>query len=241
MEEFTGAINNLVTLLIVIGGSLFTLCVAGGAILYMTASGDPRKQELARAALLSSVIGVIMLSMAPLLPRVLSRFVIEPAGGRALERVHETSCDDTFRTGLIEQRAVSGDDRANAMVRQIQAQRDEDCDSETWDPRVTDEQTCQGGNSGNIQIGETLVPKTLLDIARADLNVQTPGGSDTDDGLTRDARGNMLVNFKGDRRPTDGSKCWLYLAGVDIWDQGSEINLGDRTSPRDPPPDPSNP
>ena len=49
MEELTSALNNLTVLLIVIGGSLFTLCLAAGAILYMTAAGDPHKQQLAGA------------------------------------------------------------------------------------------------------------------------------------------------------------------------------------------------
>ena len=91
MEELTSALNNLTVLLIVIGGSLFTLCLAAGAVLYMTAAGDPHKQQLARGALLSSLIGVVILAMSPIAPRVLSRFVIEPSGGQALDRVGQAS------------------------------------------------------------------------------------------------------------------------------------------------------
>ena len=126
MEEFTSALNNLTTLLIVIGGSLFTLCLAAGAILYMTAAGDPRKQQLARGALLSSIIGVVILAMAPIAPRVLSRFVIEPSGGQALDRVGQSSCDRTLRSSLITQRGVSTTSRVNSMIAQIQAQRRND-------------------------------------------------------------------------------------------------------------------
>ena len=100
MEELTSALNNLTVLLIVIGGSLFTLCLAAGAILYMTAAGDPHKQQLARGALLGALVGVVILAMSPIAPRVLSRFVIEPSGGQA-------SCDRTLRSSLITQRGVS--------------------------------------------------------------------------------------------------------------------------------------
>ena len=47
MEELTSALNNLTVLLIAIGGSLFTLCLAAGAILYVTAVGEGRAAQLA--------------------------------------------------------------------------------------------------------------------------------------------------------------------------------------------------
>ena len=127
MEELTSALNNLTVLLIAIGGSLFTLCPAAGAILYMTAAGDPHKQQLARGALLSSLIGVVILAMSPIAPRVLPRFVIEPSGGQALDRVGQASGDRTLRSSLIIQRGVSTEDRGNSMIAQIRAQRRTEC------------------------------------------------------------------------------------------------------------------
>lgn len=218
MEELTSALNNLTVLLIVIGGSLFTLCLAAGAILYMTAAGDPHKQQLARGALLSSLVGVVILAMSPIAPRVLSRFVIEPSGGQALDRVGQASCDRTLRSSLITQRGVSTDDRANSMIRQIQAQRRTECSAETWAPEV-DTKGTGGGNpcsnksvvEASRKIGDTNIPASLWGA----------GTVAEEDGLTRDAEGNILVAFKTGSRPTDGSLCWLYLGSADIWDQSA--------------------
>ena len=224
MEEFTSALNNLTTLLIVIGGSLFTLCLAAGAILYMTAAGDPQKQQMARGALLSSVIGVVILAMAPIAPRVISRFVIEPSGGQALDRVGQASCDRTLRSSLITQRGVSTVARANSMIRQIQAQRRSDCSVETWSPKVDDTaNVCQveaAANSPDYKnVGSTGMPRSLGNAAEND-----------GDGISRDSEGNILVAFETAEtglnsrgRPTDGSVCWMYLASVDIWDQSAAL------------------
>lgn len=227
MEEFASAINNLTMLLIVIGGSIFTLCVAVGAILYMTAAGDPHKQQIARGALVSSLLGVVILAMSPVAPRVLSRFVIEPSGGQALDRVGQAGCDRTLRSALVTQRSVSTQERANSMIRQIQAQRRAECSTDTWNPRIIggqggdpnlgDENNgCLDENSPSDtqthgKIGDTTIPRTLGNAAAGD-----------GDGIARDADGNMLVQFFINRRPSDGSLCWLYLASADIWDQAAD-------------------
>ena len=221
MEEFTSAINNLTMLLIIIGGSIFTLCVAVGAILYMTAAGDPHKQQIARGALVSSLLGVVILAMSPIAPRVLSRFVIEPSGGQALDRVGQAGCDRTLRSALVTQRGVSTGARVNSMIRQIQAQRRSDCSTEAWNPEVSSvaadkavgayaaDDGCLYDSSDHGKIGSTVIPESLGNAARADTN----------DGISRDADGNILLIFKS--RPTDGSRCWLYLSSADIWDQSA--------------------
>ena len=217
MEEFTSAINNLTMLLIIIGGSIFTLCVAVGAILYMTAAGDPHKQQIARGALVSSLLGVVILAMSPIAPRVLSRFVIEPSGGQALDRVGQAGCDRTLRSALVTQRGVSTDDRVNSMIRQIQAQRRSDCSTDSWDPVVEDSKvgntsdpSCIKAAGDHGSVGDTAIPKSLGNAAENDT-----------DGIARDADGNILVLFDTSKRPTDGSQCWLYLSSADIWDQSA--------------------
>ena len=207
MEEFTSAINNLTVLLIVIGGSIFTLCLAAGAILFMTAAGDPQKQQMAKAALMGAVVGVVVLAMSPIAPRVLSRFVIEPSGGQALDRVGQSSCDDTLRSALVTQRGVGTAARANSMISQIQAQRRNECSPETWDPEIYDANThtCDGTAVDSKFDGIT-VPRSLYAASGAD-----------SDALTRDADNNILVVFVGNKRPTDTSQCWMYLASADIW------------------------
>ena len=226
MEEFTSAINNLTMLLIIIGGSIFTLCVAVGAILYMTAAGDPHKQQIARGALVSSLLGVVILAMSPIAPRVLSRFVIEPSGGQALDRVGQAGCDRTLRSALVTQRGVSTTTRVNSMIRQIQAQRRSDCSSETWNPSVAasgidnEASGCLDLKSPNYgasppqnhgTLGSTLIPRSLGEAAANDA-----------DGIARDADGNIMVLFATGSRPTDGALCWMYQASADIWDQAAK-------------------
>lgn len=210
MEEFTSAINNLTVLLIVIGGSVFTLCLAAGAILFMTAAGDPHKQQLAKGALMGAVIGVVVLAMSPIAPRVLSRFVIEPSGGTALDRVGQSGCDDTLRSSLVTQRGVGTAARANSMIAQIQAQRRNECNAEVWNPDVlTGAQTCMGTTAPSagapVKMVGTTMPASLYNSADADA-----------DGLTRDAESNILVNW-GTNKPTDTALCWMYVSNADIW------------------------
>ena len=209
VEEFTSAINNLTVLLIVIGGSIFTLCLAAGAILFMTAAGDPHKQQLAKGALMGAVIGVVVLAMSPIAPRVLSRFVIEPSGGQALDRVGQSGRDDTLRSALITQRGVGTAARANSMISQIQSQRRNECSAEVWAPIVTvgaDANACVGGGEDKSLAG-TLVPKSLYN----------SGAVTSEDGLTRDAEGNIMVEWETASRPTDTALCWMYIANADIW------------------------
>ena len=221
MEELTSALNNLTVLLIVIGGSLFTLCLAAGAILYMTAAGDPHKQQLARGALLSSLIGVVILAMSPIAPRVLSRFVIEPSGGQALDRVGQASCDRTLRSSLITQRGVSTYARANSMISQIQAQRRNDCAAETWAPVISGG-AASTGSSDLCLLGTSASPlDTFIGSTQVPASLMSASWADSKDGVTRDADGNILVAFATAARPTDGSLCWLYLANADIWDQSA--------------------
>lgn len=207
MEEFTSAINNLTVLLIVIGGSIFTLCLAAGAILFMTAAGDPHKQQLAKGALVGALIGVVVLAMSPIAPRVLSRFVIEPSGGQALDRVGQSGCDNTLQSSLVTQRSVGTAARANSMIAQIQAQRRNECNAEVWAPEVANYRpTCQGGTAGSSMADGIAVPVSLFNAASVDSN-----------GMVRDADGNMLVEFASGNRPTDTARCWMYVVNAGIW------------------------
>ena len=208
MEEFTSALNNLTILLIVIGGSVFTLCLAVGAILFMTAAGDPHKQQLAKGAMFGAVIGAVVLAMSPLAPRVLSKFVIEPSGGQALERTIGSSCDDHLRTGFITQRGVSTTLRANSMISQVQTKRRDECNPDSWDPEIAATQTCKGSTSNNrLGTEKVIIPASLI----------AAGGVNGEDGVTRDQDGNIMIGFKAGSLPGDTSLCWMYSANAGFW------------------------
>ena len=59
------------------------------------------------------------------------------------------------------------------------------------------------------------VPNTLLSIAHSRFQDTAYGG------FARDAEANIMVEFAINRRPSDGSNCWLYISKYNYWDQKS--------------------
>ena len=212
------------------------MCVAG--FFYMTAFGDPQKQNIARGALVGSFVGVCIMGVAFLAPKIMSQFVLEPAGLEGVDQsAGNTSCDRTLRSALIVRRGVGNAKQVNQIVRAVQAQRASDCNQEIWNPYARIEGTPPGGTvqttagfDGScapssttppavptpLIIGNTSTPQTLTNLAAQ--RVGDPGAS-TYGGFARDAAGNILVQFNTGFRPTDGSKCWMYVAQSNYWDQ----------------------
>ena len=117
------------------GISAIAFCYVG--ILWMTASGDPQKMGQARTAIFGAVGGLVIVGIAFMAPRIISEFVIEPAGGQVIAGDAGVSCDALLRSQLQVQRGASTAGRMNQVISQIQAQRDE-CPEDTWDPLVDD-------------------------------------------------------------------------------------------------------
>ena len=197
----------------------------------MTAFGDPQKQNIARGALVGSFVGVCIMGVAFLAPKIMSQFVLEPAGLEGVDQsAGNTSCDRTLRSALIVRRGVGNAKQVNQIVRAIQAQRATDCNQETWNPYANIVGTPPGGAAITTNgfsadcadaavvalakaIGNTDTPKTLANLAASRFNNSTYGG------FARDAGGNILVEFATASRPTDGSQCWMYVAQSNYWDQ----------------------
>ena len=236
MEELASVINNFARLILYAGGGVFTIAVCVAGFFYMTAFGDPQKQNIARAALVGAFVGVCIMGVSFLAPRIMSQFVLEPAGLEGVNQAGNTGCDRTLRSALITQRGIGNATQVNAVVRAIQAQRATDCNQEIWNPwahivGVPPGATSSSGNvatrgfgaacgvdgtaGGGIRIGQTDVPRTLEVVADSRHNNATYGG------FARDAAGNIMVEFASAYRPTDGSDCWLYVAQSNYWDQQS--------------------
>ena len=233
MEELASVINNFARLILYAGGGVFTIAVCVAGFFYMTAFGDPQKQNIARGALVGAFVGVCIMGVSFLAPRIMSQFVLEPAGLEGVSSSGNTGCDRTLRSALITQRGVGNAKNVNSMVRAIQAQRPKDCNQEIWNPYAYIKGTPPGtttalGNSGfgpdcsnatvvavAKQIGNTDTPTTLANLAASRQDSATYGG------FARDASGNILVQFATANRPTDGSICWLYIAQSNYWDQKS--------------------
>ena len=126
---------------------MFTIAVCVAGFFYMTAFGDPQKQNIARGALVGAFVGVAFLA-----PKIMSQFVLEPAGLEGVDAsAGNTSCDRTLRSALITQRGVGNAKQVNQIVRSIQAQRANDCNQEIWNPWARIEGTPPGasGATGN--------------------------------------------------------------------------------------------
>ena len=235
MEELASVINNFARLILYAGGGVFTIAVCVAGFFYMTAFGDPQKQNIARGALVGAFVGVCIMGVSFLAPRIMSQFVLEPAGLEGVANSGNTGCDRTLRSALITQRGVGNAKQVNSIVRAIQAQRANDCNQEIWNPYVriigtppgaTGPTTTAGFELDCAQeiddppaiIGNTGTPQTLANVAA--LRLLNPGAA-TYGGFARDSVGNILVQFNTAFRPTDGSKCWLYVAKSNYWDQKS--------------------
>ena len=232
MEELASVINNFARLILYAGGGVFTIAVCVAGFFYMTAFGDPQKQNIARGALVGAFVGVCIMGVSFLAPRIMSQFVLEPAGLEGVANSGNTGCDRTLRSALITQRGVGSAKQVNSMVRAVQAQRASDCNQEIWNPYADIAGTPPGSTaiatngltSGtcspatadlDFKVGQTDMPSTLKIVAVSRLANTTYGG------FARDARGNIVVEFATGHRPTDGSRCWLYIAQSNYWDQKS--------------------
>ena len=233
MEELASVINNFARLILYAGGGVFTIAVCVAGFFYMTAFGDPQKQNIARAALVGAFVGVCIMGVSFLAPRIMSQFVLEPAGLEGVNQAGNTGCDRTLRSALITRRGIGNATQVNAVVRAIQAQRATDCNQEIWNPWARIDGTPPGASSDTsrdgftaacdissaadttARVGQTDAPRTLVVVAASRFGSATYGG------FARDANGNIMVEFDTAFRPTDGSDCWLYVAQSNYWDQQS--------------------
>ena len=238
MTELSTLMENVARLLAVVGGGISAIAFCYAGILWMTASGDPQKMGQARTAIFGAIGGLVIVGVAFMAPRIISEFVIEPAGGQVLGGDGGVSCDGILRSQLLVQRGASTASRMNQVVSQIQAQRDE-CPEDVWDPRVTSEgykatdavaddpatpedESVAGAvgcfsddddAGAGAKIGDTVVPRSLR-------------VGNTDEGAVRgepgrDSSNNIIIYWSPlpDKRPTDSSICWLYSSRIRTWDE----------------------
>ena len=137
MEALVQMFGGAATLIAVLGGAMATIFFAWAGIQWMMASGDPQKIGQARMALIGAAVGLVIVGAAFIVPGVISERIIEPAGGTAIENAAGLSCDRVLKNQFVFQRAASNAERMNAVVKQIQAQRNE-CASDIWAPKIQD-------------------------------------------------------------------------------------------------------
>ena len=208
MEAVVQMFGGAATLIAVLGGAISTIFFAWAGIQWMMAAGDPQKISQARMALIGAAVGLIIVGAAFIVPEVISERIIEPAGGTAIQGTAGLSCDRVLKNQFVFQRAASNEARMNAVIKQIQAQRDE-CASDIWNPVVLDV-TDDSGCDAVAEVGDTDVPRGLH--SGADY-------IDARDESGRDADNNIIVHFSHAEGPTDSARCWLYVDRLKTWDQ----------------------
>ncbi len=222
MEQALTVITSGARLLALVGGTLSAVFIIWAGILWITASGDPQKMAQARMSLIGTVVGLVIIGIGFLVPGVISEMVIEPAGGVQIQVQQGMDCDGILRDQFVIRRAASDHTAFNQIIDVIQAQRDE-CDSAIWDPVVQETadftDACGDKDGGTLvdplAIGGMVVPGSLKKTA-TELR-ETSG---------RDSRNNILIlwtdsgGVSNDRKPSDGSTCWLYIQAYNTWREG---------------------
>ena len=240
MEEIMTVFNRFGLLIAVVGGGVSLVMFGFAGVQYMMAQGDPQAMGRAKGAFIGALVGSAIVGLAFIIPGIISRVIIEPSGGAALEVDTGDDCDQLLRNQLKFQRAASTFARMNEVIRQIQNQRDS-CLVELWNPEVVDAGAGTPGTPrtagpdgilGNMDDvlavpGTSGTHPTCGDVVG---NTRAPAGLREGNELTgtvrltsgRDSSNNMIVYWHSTdaaQRPADSSMCWLYVSRLNSWDE----------------------
>ena len=226
MEELATIFNNVGMLVAALAGGISLVMFGFAGIQYMTAQGDPQGMSKAKMSVIGAVVGLAIAGLAFVMPGIISRLIVEPAGGQnvAGDSVGD-NCDKLLQNQLVFQRGASTAGRMTEVIRQIQAQRD-NCVSELWSPKVDDDSsgTATGCHSNTTtplyaspliaKIGDLTIPRGLY-----------TGFDDTSDTVRltsgRDSDNNIIVYWSETpgSTPADNATCWMYVSRLNSWDQ----------------------
>ena len=127
-----------------------------------------------------------------------------PAGGGIYNPSAE-GCDTDLQSDLVSQKGTRSAADAQETIRRVHETSAHGCETEVWDPEVTQQQECRA-EAGDT-IAEVEVPHSLAAAMRA------PDA----EGLTRDPDGNIMVSFRKERTQANTANCWMYVANAGIW------------------------
>ena len=230
MEELSTIFGNVGILVAALAGGISLVMFGFAGIQYMTAQGDPQGMSRAKMSVIGAVVGLAIAGLAFVMPGIISRLIIEPAGGERIVADATTDCDQLLKNQLVFQRGASTAGRMNEVIRQIQAQRD-DCVSELWNPEAQD----LGGSTGQHadscfgatvptytttltdKIGDLTIPRTIYTGFDTSDTVRLTSGRDSDN--------NIIVYWHNgaatpvSRPPADNASCWMYVSRLNNWDE----------------------
>ena len=232
MEELSTIFGNVGILVAALAGGISLVMFGFAGIQYMTAQGDPQGMSRAKLSVIGAVVGLAIAGLAFVMPGIISRLIIEPAGGERIVADSTTDCDQLLRNQLVFQRGASTAPRMNEVIRQIQAQRD-DCVSELWNPEAADlfqatglsTSSCFGATAPKYtttltdKIGDLTIPRTIYTgFDTATDTVRLTSGRDSDNNIIvywHDGRGTSTAGSP----PADNASCWMYVSRLNNWDE----------------------
>ena len=226
MEELSTIFGNVGILVAALAGGISLVMFGFAGIQYMTAQGDPQGMSRAKMSVIGAVVGLAIAGLAFVMPGVISRLIIEPAGGERIVADATTDCDQLLKNQLVFQRGASTAGRMNEVIRQIQAQRD-DCVSELWNPEAVDRSAVAAGcftanpvyvNPLNVKIGDLTVPRTLYTGFAATDTVRAASGRDSDNNIIVYWHSGASTGATGNP-PADNATCWLFVSRLNNWDE----------------------
>ena len=219
MDEITTIFGSLSRLLAIVGGGISTVAVCYAGILWMTSSGDPQNMSKARMALMGAVGGLIIVGVAFIIPRIIGETIVEPVGGNIGGTEAGQNCDDVLQNQFVFQRNASTTAALNAVISVIQNQRVEQCSVDVWKPKVIDAASGPTGCYQQVAIGVQDVPSGLQKKPAAPnpTSGDTHAESGVRDKSGRDRDNNIIIHWDATDKPTDSSKCWMYVARLSTW------------------------
>lgn len=125
--------TSLIALAVFCGGVIVVLFLVYSGFLYATSGGEPQRVSQARSSLFMCLLGLLIMGLAFIIPRILSESVIEPAGGTTIGMMDGIDCDEVLKNQIIYQRSVRDTQDLLQLIRQIQ-NRYNQCSEEVWNP-----------------------------------------------------------------------------------------------------------
>ena len=219
MEQIITIVNMTARFVAILGGALTAIFVVYSGILWITAAGDPQKIMAARNALMGCVVGVIIIGMGFMIPGVISRWIIQPAGGLTVDAAISVDCDRMLREQLVYQRNARDAAAMQNLVYRVQLRNDGHCSRALWSPVISSANYhwnfgCH--DDANKTIGVVRLPDAFISTTdNPTILAQTKRLRD----------GHILVIFEldsptTDSQPADGAICWFYHAEFEVWASG---------------------
>ena len=235
MEELATIFNNVGMLVAALAGGISLVMFGFAGIQYMTAQGDPQGMSKAKMSVIGAVVGLAIAGLAFVMPGIISRLIVEPAGGQnvAGDSVGD-NCDQLLRNQLVFQRGASTAGRMNEVIRQIQAQRD-NCVSELWSPAAVDSTpgvpAVIDDNGTPLDLTDDTITTPATNPSHASCGPLTVGDGTVPRGLTttgaglrvgsgRDSSNNIIIYFSPTNLPSDSAMCWMYVSRLNNWEEG---------------------